>query len=294
MQFKSIVCFGEALWDMLPQGAQPGGAPMNVAIHLKKQGINPWLVSRIGKDGLGKDLEQFLLNSGLDLLYLQRDDLLPSGKVKVHLDVNKNALYEICEPAAWDNIQLTGNLIKLAAKADLIVFGSLASRNETTRKTLLHLLGNTRALKLLDVNLRPPFNKRDLVEPLLFRAEFIKMNEEELEEIAKWNDMSGSETELVRRLSVYYSCPYICITRGAKGALFWFRGQIVQHQGFNVKAVDTVGAGDGFLAALIAKLSEQYPVEKALEFACATGAFIASQSGAVPSYSKNNIECLIG
>ncbi len=50
-----VVCFGETLWDVLPDGKQPGGAPMNVAYHLGKLGKNPAVISRVGKDELAKN-----------------------------------------------------------------------------------------------------------------------------------------------------------------------------------------------------------------------------------------------
>src|SRR5690606_32293774 len=102
-----IICFGEVLWDMIPEGAQPGGAPMNVAIHLKKLGFNPMLVSRVGTDAEGEELRIFLKNAKLDLMHVQKDTELATSKVLVYLDEQKNATYEICAPVAWDNIQYT-------------------------------------------------------------------------------------------------------------------------------------------------------------------------------------------
>jgi fructokinase len=291
--FKTIVCFGEVLWDMLPRGAQPGGAPMNVAIHLKRQGINPWLVSRIGSDAEGQKMKQFLIDSELNLQFIQTDNDLPTSKVLVHLDLHKNATYEICEPVAWDNIQLPLNLEKLAEEADLIVFGTLASRNEVTRNTLLQFLQKTKAVKLLDVNLRPPYDTRELVEDFLHSANFVKLNDEELAKIALWNGVSGNEAELIHWLAEFFKCPAVCVTRGAEGAALLLDGKLTEHPGFRVNAIDTVGAGDSFLAGLIARLSGGSSPEKALEYACATGAFVASRNGAVPEYSPEEIDALI-
>jgi fructokinase len=290
---KTIVCFGEVLWDILPRGAQPGGAPMNVAIHLKRQGINPWLVSRIGFDAEGEKMKQYLIDSGLNLQFIQTDNDLPTSKVLVHLDLHKNATYEICEPVAWDNIQLPHNLDKLAEETDLIVFGTLASRNEVTQTTLLQFLQKTNAVKLLDVNLRPPYDRRELVEDFLYRANFVKLNDEELAKIALWNGVSGNEAALIHWLAEYYKCPSVCVTRGAKGAVLLWDGKLTEHSGFRVNAIDTVGSGDSFLAGLIARLSGGKSPEDALEYACATGAFVASQNGAVPEYFPEEIETLI-
>ncbi|HZH73998.1 MAG TPA: PfkB family carbohydrate kinase, partial [Mariniphaga sp.] len=103
IKYNKILCFGEVLWDMLPEGKQPGGAPLNVAIHLKKQGLDPILVSRIGKDAEGEKLREFLMAAELDISFLQTDAVLPTSKVIVHFNENGNADYEICEPVAWDN-----------------------------------------------------------------------------------------------------------------------------------------------------------------------------------------------
>lgn len=278
---------------MMPRGACPGGAPMNVAIHLKRQGQYPLLVSSVGKDMEGVGLKNFLLLEGLDLSYLLEDNLLPTSKVLVHLDEWNNATYEICGPVAWDNIFMTEELEKLALKAGLIVFGTLASRNKTTRNTLLRLLEISTAVKLLDVNLRAPYDTKELVQMLLQKADFVKLNDEELKRIANWNGRIGKEDELLYWLSDHYNCPSVCLTRGANGATLLFEGRMYRHPGFKVTAVDTVGAGDAFQAALIAKLSEGCSPEKSLEYASATGAFVASRTGAVPFYNREDIESLL-
>jgi fructokinase len=287
-----IACFGEVLWDMLPGGPQPGGAPMNVAIHLKRQGLDPWLISSTGKDEEGNRLRKFLEITGLDLRYLQSDDLLPTSQVLVHLDSQRNATYEICEPVAWDNIKWDDKLQKLAAEVNLVVFGSLAARNETTLKTLLKFLENSDALRRLDVNLRPPYDNHILVEELLHTSHFVKLNDEELAKIASWKGRQGGERDLMSWLSKIYDCRNICVTRGSRGASLLHDGVFFEHPGFIVNAVDTVGAGDAFLAALIKNLLDGKSAGDSLDHACATGAFVASKPGAVPEYTIENINSI--
>ena len=106
-KINTIVCFGEVLWDMLPDGAVPGRAPMNVAIHLKRQGLNPLMISSTGNDENGRKLCDFIANSGILRKYIQVDSGLPTSRVLVNIDSEKNATYEICEPVAWDNIRFT-------------------------------------------------------------------------------------------------------------------------------------------------------------------------------------------
>ena len=292
-RYKNIICFGEVLWDMLPSGAKPGGAPLNVAIHLKKLGKDPLLVSKIGNDEEGEKLIRFLTDAGIDTGYIQTDDALPTSKVLIHLDDNKNATYEICEPVAWDNITFNDETENKVQGADLIIYGSLASRNNTSRETLLHLLKASEATRLTDINLRPPFDNREWIEELLRISDFAKLNDDELVKIAGWNNRSGRTEELIPWFSDYFNCPTLCITRGKHGAVLYMDHQMYSHPGFKVDAVDTVGAGDSFLAALIARLADGSTPEEALEFACATGSFVASQKGAVPDYSEQEILNLI-
>ena len=288
-----IICFGEVLWDMLPNGAKPGGAPLNVAIHLLRQGQSPLLISKIGNDSLGGDLMDFLTESGLNIDLIQMDERLPTSQVLVRLDEKKNASYEICEPVAWDNIQVNPKNLEAAADAGLIIFGTLASRNKKSRDTLFQILENTKANRLLDVNLRPPYDQSEIVKDLLFKADFAKLNDDELSIIASWNNKKGDEKELIQYISEVYSCPTICVTRGENGAALFMDNTLYEHPGFKVNAVDTVGAGDSFLASLIASLIKQFTPEKALETACATGAYVASQNGAVPQYSEKEINKII-
>lgn len=292
-KYTHILCFGEVLWDMLPSGAKPGGAPLNVAIHLKRQGIKPNLISKTGSDEDGKELRAFLIKSKLNTELIQNDNKLATSKVLVHLDEQKNATYEICEPVAWDYIEFTPQIEKTAKEADLIIYGSLASRNKTTRETLFQILESSKAMRLVDINLRAPYDNQDWIEELLQISDFAKLNDDELIKIANWSGISGTVKELILWFTTYFNCPSICVTRGANGAILYINGSFYEHVGFKVNAVDTVGAGDSFLASLVASLSKNIQPEKALEIACATGAFVASQPGAVPEYSEKEITLII-
>ena len=287
--FNKIICYGEVLWDMLPGGKKPGGAPMNVGIHLKKLGLHPTIVSRIGNDEQGAELKQFLRKNEMESRFVGIDKKLNTSEVLVHLDEDRNATYEICEPVAWDNVSIDNDLIKLATAADLIIFGSLAQRNKITRKTLLKLLENSKATRLLDVNLRPPYDRPEIVEKLLHASDFAKLNDEELIKISGWHNKSGDERDLITWMADFYKCSTVCVTRGSSGAILYIDEEFHEHPGFHVQATDTVGAGDSFLAALIFGLSEKKSPPKALEFACAVGAYVASQHGAVPDYTENDI-----
>jgi len=294
MQIKNneILCIGEVLWDRLPSGAKPGGAPMNVALHLNAIGQNVSIASKIGNDEPGTELRSFLENSGLST-FIQIDEHLPTSEVLVHLDENNNATYEICEPVAWDNLELTDSLKTKAREAGLLVFGSLASRNPVSRSTIMQLLEKD-AVKLIDVNFRKPYDTQEVVEKLLEKTDIVKLNDDELVAFAQWhNKHKHDEKSLMKWFAKQYNLKMVCVTRGEKGAFLFCDGEFYEHPGFKVEAVDTVGAGDAFLAGLIASLLENKSPADALAFACATGAFVASKAGATPAYDMKEIEKIL-
>jgi fructokinase len=286
---KNILCVGEILWDMLPGGAKVGGAPLNVAFHLRNFGLNVQFAGRIGNDKPGVDLSAYLSRMGLGRTLLQVDDELPTSTVEVYLEPDDKVRFEIVDNVAWDRIELTNDLKEAALKADVIIYGTLASRHDITRKTLLDLLDVTSGLKLIDVNLRAPFDKRDVVETLLRTASMAKLNDDELNVISGWYNIKSTEKELTKWFSEKYECQLVCVTRGARGALIYNKGQFIEHSGYRVDVKDTVGSGDAFLAGFLSRYLEGDPIDRSLEFACATGALVATREGATPEYSTGDI-----
>src|SRR5687768_6193577 len=121
--FHPVVCFGEVLWDMLPSGPLPGGAPMNVAYHLKKLGANPALITRIGLDHYGEKLVNMLSESGVTTEYFDVDYKHPTGLVYANLNDHHEVVYDIVNPSAWDFIEWKDEFDDLVRQADFFVFG---------------------------------------------------------------------------------------------------------------------------------------------------------------------------
>lgn len=287
---KKILCIGEVLWDMLPSGAKPGGAPMNVALHLHKIGLDVKIASRVGHDELGHKLLEFIEESGLSTDLIQLDNQLPTSEVLVNLDNKEQATYIICEPVAWDAIEFTDSLKKAAEEADVLIYGTLASRNETTRNTIHQCLDLVK-IRVIDVNLRPPYNQKEIVESLLSRANFVKLNDEELQQIGNWtNADTGNQEVLIKGLGENPAIHTICMTKGSEGAMLLVNKELHQHKGFKVQTVDSVGAGDAFLAGLLSALLSGKKAPDALDFASATGAYVVTQNGATPDYDFNQVE----
>ena len=285
-----IICVGEVLWDSLPAGLFPGGAPFNVAIHLHQVGEEVVTVSRVGDDVLGEEIIRRLHKRGLSAEFVQVDPGRPTGVVQVTTDERGEPTYDIREPAAWDAIEMSPGLKTRAGEAEAIVFGSLAQRNRTSRETI-HALLEGGAPGVFDVNLRPPYDDRDVVCASLDRTEIVKMNEDELGRLGAWFGFEGEREEVMRALSEGFECPTVCVTRGERGAVLLHGARMVRHGGYRVETADAVGAGDAFLAGLLARLGRGSPQE-ALDYACLLGAYVASQSGATPALDESELDRL--
>lgn len=284
-----IICFGETLWDMLPSGQLPGGAPMNVAIHLKNQQFSPLVLSRVGTDDLGQALLEFLQSQGLSTQYIQVGKTHLTGVVKVNLDDKQEVTYKIVEPVAWDYIQYEEAAAREVAESDVFIFGSLATRSLTSRSTLLQYLPLAR-LKVFDVNLRPPHYSPEGVLHLLESADLVKMNHQELARIAAWLELPGTEAEQMAALRDRYQLQALIVTRGENGAAALTGQGFAQHPGYQVRVEDTIGSGDAFLATFLSAYLRGQALLPCLEQACLVGAYVATRKGATPDYTPLQLE----
>jgi fructokinase len=289
---KNIICFGEMLWDMLPTGKMPGGAPMNVAIHLKNMGNNAIIISRVGTDDLGNELLRFIKDNGLSTQFIQHGQTHLTGVVKVNVEDKNNVSYKIVKPVAWDYIGVENDALEAVKHADCFVFGSLSARSEETFNTLKKLL-EVAKFKVLDINLRPPYYDKETIEFLLKNTDLLKLNHLELEEISAWFFPQGTVQENLHQLSELFNIDTICVTLGEEGAMLLHQQEFFQSPGFEVEVVDTIGSGDSFLASFISNFLQNVALENALVEACAVGAWVATHHGASPLISKEEIQLIM-
>lgn len=286
------VCYGESLWDILPNNTVPGGAPMNVAYHLRKLGMRPALISRVGLDNYGKRLIQLMEKQDMSTDFFQIDFELDTGKVRATPGEGDEIHYDIVRPVAWDNIQWDDQFVGLADQASYFIYGTLGARSEASRRVLYRLLEMVR-FRVLDINLRPPHYDRLVLEHLLRGVQVLKLNHAELELLTGWFADYTSDEERMRVLQDRFRIPTIVVTRGGRGAVMIMDGGVHEHPGFSVELADTVGSGDAFLAGLLFQLSKGTSPPGAIEFASAMGALIATYHGPCPDYHIEEITKLI-
>lgn len=286
MQINNIICIGEILWDSMPKGLFLGGAPFNVAVHLKNLGNKVDIISRVGNDELGREILRRVSRNKISTDLISTDNDHPTGFVKVDLDKNDNPQYDIIEDVAWDYIG--SKKVPVAEPGTMVVFGSLAQRNTVSRDTIREMIKKD-VLAVFDINLRPPYDHKDIVEESLKHSWLVKFNDSELKKLTEWFNLPGEPEKAGRAICSQFGCEIVCITMADKGASIYKDGNFIKSKGHSVKVSDTVGSGDAFLAGLINGLVKDWAIEQVLSFANATGAFVATRDGATPQLDLERI-----
>lgn len=284
-QTKTImVGLGEILWDMLPEGKQLGGAPANFAYHATQLGNEGVVISSVGNDTNGAEILDLLEKKKVHHL-ISTNNQYPTGIVSVDVDEMGIPAYTIHEDAAWDHLQFGEHQKKLAEKADVICYGSLASRQPESAKAILQCIAATspQCLRIFDVNLRQDYFEGEILHKLLKLSNVVKLNDEELLVVSELLFLSGSETTLLQLLQHAYDLDLIILTKGEYGSrLFSMEKGDSIVEGHEIMVVDTVGAGDSFTAAVATGLCLNMPLHELHHFAANVAAYVCSQAGATP------------
>lgn len=282
----SIACFGEILWDILPRGIFLGGAPLNVTYHATRLGIEAFPISSVGCDLLGDEALRRIASWGVETNYVTRVRRRATGTVRASLDARGVATYDIATDVAWDRIEVNGEL-KRRQGPRAVVYGTLALRNDGNRFAFMDLMAAWPcALRVLDLNLRAPYDEGVGIKLALNHAQLVKLNEGELARMTQQADRTVLDLEAAaRQFSNEHKSVRVCVTAGARGAGLLWGDQWHWEAGRSVAVRDTVGAGDAFLAGfLAAHLLRSEEPSKAMVAACRLGEFISTQDGAMPPY----------
>lgn len=288
-----ITAFGEILWDNLPTGKVLGGAPVNLLTHLAALGADCSVISRCGNDADGAALREAIRRKHVAIDFIQTDPQFATSQVLVQLNDEGCAHYDIVYPCAWDKIQAGEAAKTRVAQSDVFIFGSLSVRDAVSRQALAELLPHA-SFKIFDVNLRPPHYQLAHLRDMMRQADFIKLNDDELHEIATaLGSPYRSIEQNIRFIAEHTHTRQICVTLGKHGALYFCDGELFAHYGYRVTVADTVGAGDSFLAGFIHQYLQRKPPQEILAFACTLGSLVASRHGATPEVSLAEIEAMM-
>jgi fructokinase len=301
------VCFGELLVDMVsPADASlgeagsflkaPGGAPANVAVGLAKLGVASAFVGQVGDDPFGIWLRDIVEKEGVDVsgLLASREARTTIAFVATRRDGKK----DICfyrNPGADTLLHREDISADLFSNADLFHCGSVSLSLSPCREAQFYAAQMARergALVSFDPNWRPSLwddfdLARDLIWQMMPLSDVVKVADEE------WEFVTGTADFKEGAAKIRAQGPkLVVITRGADGAYFdcgTARGDV---PGFKADAIDTLGAGDAFVAGLLSRLLQSEKLEdalneasltKILRFANACGAIATQTPGAIPA-----------
>lgn len=277
-----ITGIGDALWDRLPEGRKIGGAPANFAYYMKQFGFDAVVVTAVGDDQLGIEIKETFARMGLDHHTEVVD--YPTGVVNIDLDDMGIPAYEIVENVAYDHIPYTSSLDEIAHKCNVVCFGTLAQRNEVSRSTITRFLDSMpesgETYKVFDINLRQNFYSKEMITESLKRSNVFKVNDEEL---AVVKDMFGytGETmqETCRMILLDWNLKFLILTCGTNGSYIFTEGDESFMETPKVDVVDTVGAGDSFIASFMASILRGNTIKDAHELAVNISAYVCTQFG---------------
>jgi len=301
----TVIGVGEVLMDVFENGlATVGGAPLNVTFHLnqllREFGLGKaCIVSRVGRDEAGDEILKYLSFAQMEISSVTRDPLRPTGTATV-FSHQGTVGFEIAQDVAWDEIPYTSELAESARGAAAVVFGSLGQRSMTSRKTIRNLVAEVAGERLYDVNLRRNTKTRiagysdEIVRHSLELATIVKLNDEEIEEVAAMLGLSSAEQDeerqwdLVTQIGMRFDLSVVALTRGPKGALVYGSGRRYRLADSNLPQheVHPVGAGDAFAAGLLFGRIQGWNLEACLELANTLAAWVVGHISATPTLNR--------
>ncbi|HAZ47033.1 MAG TPA: carbohydrate kinase [Cyanobacteria bacterium UBA11369] len=303
-----VLCLGEVLYDCLADQAgrsldaveswtpYPGGAPANVACALVKLGTSSGFIGCVGQDEAGNSLVELLQKIGVDTTGIQRHPKAPTRQVYVLRSLAGDrsfAGFGLSDTTEFADAFLQADQLRveLFERAEFLVLGTLELAYPETREAITRAiqLAEQYHLKILvDVNWRPMFWPDQFaataqILELIQHVDFVKLSLEE----AEWLFGTTNAKAIADRFD---SLEGVLITDGDKGCAFCFSHE---NEGrlpaFPVKAEDTTGSGDGFVAGIIHQiclkgiqaLSDPQAARRMVAYASAVGAMIAMKPGAI-------------
>ncbi|XP_009404276.2 fructokinase-1 [Musa acuminata AAA Group] len=302
-----IVCFGEMLIDFVPTVSgvslaeapgfikAPGGAPANVAIAVARLGGRAAFVGKLGDDEFGRMLAGILRDNGVDDGGVSFDTGARTALAFVTLRADGEREFMFYRNPSADMLLTEGELnLDVIKSAAVFHYGSISLITEPCRSAHLKAMEVARqagALLSYDPNLRLPLwpsaeEAREQILSIWDEADIIKVSDVELEFLTGQESVEDDVVLTLWRPAF----KLLVVTLGEKGCKYYtkdFRGSL---DGYAVDTVDTTGAGDAFVGAMLRKivddqsvLQDEGKLREVLKFSNACGAITTTEKGAIPA-----------
>ncbi|WP_029686055.1 aminoimidazole riboside kinase [Tatumella saanichensis] len=291
-----IWTLGDAVVDLLPAGdmqyqACAGGAPLNVAAGAARLVSDTGFIGRIGDDPFGRFLKRTLEEQGVGTEHMLTDETHRTSTVVVDLATSGERSFSFLVNPSADQFLTCDDLP--AFGTDILHYCSLALVAESCRKavfTASEQIKQQGGKVSFDLNLREQMwsdkqQMRDIIEQQCQRADILKLSDEELFWLADTDDQQWDQAlKALER----FPAELKVITRGKEGGLVFCHGNAFTFAGYQVKSIDTTGAGDAFMAGLLAWVArhgspQQDSLSTLLSQAGACGALATTRKGALPA-----------
>lgn len=268
---KRLLAIGEALIDFIPSttdsklkdvemfSRQVGGAPCNVACTATKLGGNAEMITQLGQDAFGDLIVETLDNLGVGTQYLKRTNEANTALAFVSLTKEGERDFSFYRKPSADMLYSVDAVSAIDVNEnDVLHFCSVdlvESPMKYAHKKLIEKVTHVGGTIVFDPNVRLPLWKNEAdcksaIHEFIPLAHIVKISDEELEFVTGITD----ENQAIQWL-FQGNVDAVIYTKGADGATVYFKdGNEISQQGFKVKAIDTTGAGDAFIGALISKL----------------------------------------
>lgn len=284
-----VLAFGEIVWDVYPDNACLGGAPLNFAAHLARHGHEVYMLSAVGADDYGDKALTQMHDWGVHTDCVARLNDKQTGACMVTLNEAGVPQYDLLSDVAYDHIPPVDLLA-----ADVLYFGTLALRSKKNRETLQHILNTTSfADVFVDVNIRAPFYSEEVIRFAAEHASILKISDEEMPTVAKALHIQTTDPqEFIKAIVAGYpTVQCLVLTCGGDGALVYHRAEdaVYTCASKKVEVVSTVGAGDSFSAAFLHMYSKKEAVSQCAAYAATVAGFVVSRQEAVPPYNPNDL-----
>ena len=280
-----VLSFGEILWDIFPNEQNLGGAPLNFAAHLVKNGVDTSIYSSVGSDELGEKAIADISKLGVDTSYISTVSSA-TGICQVSFDGDK-PIYVIVADTALDNIAYTPT----TQKFDGLYFGTLAQRSITSANTLKQLCKTYDFNEVFfDINIRQKYYSKQTIDFSLKQATIFKVSREEIAVLYELGICLQKDYEKICEdlCEKYDNLKLIIITLDKDGALVYQSKTktALYSDKPKSKVVSTVGAGDSFSACFFANYLKGETIETCLKKAVKVSDFVVTKTEAIPEYPQ--------
>ena len=280
---NEITAFGEILFDIYANSKSLGGAPLNFIYHINKLTGSGRIISRVGKDSLGREAIDFLNSEGLLTNTIQIDTENQTGTAVISLNEKGEPAFNIEENCAYDFINISDDTrVRLVESTECLYFGSLAQRSDVSRNTL-HSFFNKDIKYFYDINIRQQYYNVKLLNKSLNTANVVKLNLDELKLlndhfIQEEFDFEASSKNLIEKFNI----EMLAVTKGPDGSVMFRDDEIDEHKPETFKVNDTVGAGDAFAAISCIGYLHNWELKKINKLANEFASQICLINGALP------------